>query len=158
MEFIEPDRSNYIVSAHKPGDDGVLDLGFAKGAFSDGRPYKIECWCMEEFVMATVLFDEALITAWKRADFALLLELEELFKFNGRPLVQAARMKDDAGRGIWAVNVMVKNDKGLQAEILRPLQRYIQFERKVKRVFSKRLLRTTPYGVKAIRTAGSTAA
>ena len=79
---------------------------------------------MDEIVMATVLFDEALMTAWKRADFALLLELEELFKFNGRPLVQAARMKDGKGRGIWAVNVMVKNDKGLQAEILRPMQRY----------------------------------
>ena len=124
MKYIEPDRSGYIVSAHEPGDDGVLDLGFAKGAFSDGRPYKIECWCMDEIVMATVLFDETLMTAWKRADFALLLELEELFKFNGRPLVQAARMKDDAGRGIWAVNLMVKNDKGLQAEILRPMQRY----------------------------------
>ena len=124
MKYIEPDRSEYIVSAQEPDDDGVLDLGFAKGVFSDGRPYKIECWCMDEIVMATVLFDEALMTAWKRADFTLLLELEELFKFNGKPLVQAARMKDDAGRGIWAVNVMLKNAKGQQAELLRPMQRY----------------------------------
>lgn len=124
MRYIEPDRSEYIVSAQEPDDDGVLDLGFSKGAFSDGRPYKIECWCMDEIVMATVLFDEALMTAWKRADFVLLLELEELFKFNGKPLVQAARMKDDAGRGIWAVNVMLKNAKGQQAELLRPMQRY----------------------------------
>lgn len=124
MKYIEPDRSEYIVSAQEPDDDGVLDLGFAKGAFSDGRPYKIECWCMDEIVMATVLFDEALMTAWKRMDFALLLELEELFKFNVKPLVQAARMKDDAGRGIWAVNVMLKNAKGQQAELLRPMQRY----------------------------------
>ena len=124
MKYIEPDRSEYIVSAQEPDDDGVLDLGFAKGAFSDGRPYKIECWCMDEIVMATVLFDEALMKAWKRADFALLLELEELFKFNGKPLVQAARMKDDAGRGIWEVNVMLKNAKGQQAELLRPMQRY----------------------------------
>ena len=124
MEFIEPDRSNYIVSAKEPDDDGVLDLGFAKGSFSDGRPYKIECWCMDELVMATVLFDDALMTAWKRLDFALFLELEELFKYNGKPLVQATRMQDDAGCSIWAVNVMLKNAKGRQAEILRPLQRY----------------------------------
>lgn len=124
MNFIEPDRSKYIVSAREPGDDGVLDLGFAKGAFSDGRPYRMECWCMDELVMATVLFDDALITAWKRLDFVLLLELEELFKFNGRPGVQAARTKDDAGRSVWAVNVLVKNGEGLLAEILRPIQRY----------------------------------
>ena len=65
--------------------------------------------------MATVLFDDALMTAWKRLDFALFLELEELFKYNGKPLVQATRMQDDAGRSIWAVNVMLKNAKGRQA-------------------------------------------
>lgn len=124
MKYIEPDRSKQLISAREPNDEGVLDIGFTKGVFSDGRPYKIECWCMDEIVMATVLLDEALMTAWKRADFALLLELEELFKFNGKPLVQAARMKDDAGRGIWAVNVMLKNAKGQHAELLRPMQRY----------------------------------
>ena len=35
MEFIEPDRSNYIVSAHKPNDEGVRDIGFVKGTFLD---------------------------------------------------------------------------------------------------------------------------
>lgn len=124
MEFIEPDRSNYIVSAHKPGDDGVLDLGFAKGAFSDGRPYKIECWCMDEIVMATVLFDETLMTAWKRLDFALLLELEGVLQFKDGPYLQAGRMKDGKGRGIWAVTVMLKDDDGLHAEVLTPVQRY----------------------------------
>ena len=48
MEFIEPDRSNYIVSAHKPNDEGVRDIGFVKGTFLDGRPYRLECWCMDE--------------------------------------------------------------------------------------------------------------
>ena len=76
MEFIEPDRSNYIVSAHKPNDEGVRDIGFVKGTFLDGRPYRLECWCMDELIMASVFFDERYLTAWKRLDFALLLELE----------------------------------------------------------------------------------
>ena len=46
MEFIEPDRSNYIVSAHKPNDEGVRDIGFVKGTFLDGRPYRLE-WAVQ---------------------------------------------------------------------------------------------------------------
>ena len=56
MEFVEPDRSNYIVSAHKPNDEGVRDIGFVKGTFLDGRPYRLECWCMDELIMASVFF------------------------------------------------------------------------------------------------------
>ena len=98
MEFIEPDRSNYIVSAHKPSDEGVRDIGFVKGTFLDGRPYRLECWCMDELIMASVFFDG--------------------------PYLQAGRMKDGKGRGIWAVTVMLKDDDGLHAEVLTPVQRY----------------------------------
>ena len=42
MEFIEPDRSNYIVSAHKPNDEGVRDIGFVKGVH--GRAYYGKCF------------------------------------------------------------------------------------------------------------------
>lgn len=124
MKFFEPDRSDYRVSAREPDDYGVLDIGFAKGSFSDGRPYRLECWCMDSLVMATVFFDESLLTAWNRLDVALLLELEEVFKFRGGPFVQASRTKDDKGRGVWAANVTVKDEQGLYAEILRPIQRY----------------------------------
>ena len=86
MEFIEPDRSNYIVSAHKPNDEGVRDIGFVKGTFLDGRPNRLECWCMDELIMASVFFDERYLTAWKRLDFALLLELEGVLQFKGRAL------------------------------------------------------------------------
>mgnify|MGYP000264313794 CR=1 FL=1 len=67
MEFIEPDRSNYIVSAHKPNDEGVRDIGFVKGTFLDGRSGTgWKCWCMDELIMASVFFDERYLTAWKR--------------------------------------------------------------------------------------------
>ena len=58
MEFIEPDRSNYIVSAHKPNDEGVRDIGFVKGTFLDGRAYRLDGWCMEGCSMAGVFFGE----------------------------------------------------------------------------------------------------
>lgn len=124
MKFIEPDRSKQLISAHKPSDEGVLDIGFTKGTFSDGRPYRLECWCMEELIMVTVLLDERYLTAWNRLDFVLLLELEDVLQFKDGPYLQAARIKDDAGRGIWAVNVMLKDADGLHAEIMRPIQRY----------------------------------
>lgn len=124
MEFIEPDRSNYIVSAHKPNDEGVRDIGFVKGTFLDGRPYRLECWCMDELIMASVFFDERYLTAWKRLDFALLLELEGVLQFKDGPYLQAGRMKDGKGHGIWTVTVMLKDDDGLHAEVLTPVQRY----------------------------------
>lgn len=124
MKFIEPNRSNYVVSAKEPDDDGVLDIGVAKGTFCDGRPYRLECWCMDELYMATVFFDDALMTAWNRFDMVLMLELEELVKFSGRPLVQAHRVKDDGGRDVWSVNLVLKDARGQHAEILRPIQKY----------------------------------
>ena len=124
MKFIEPDRSKQLISAREPNDEGVLDIGFTKGAFSDGRPYKMECWCMEELIMATVYMDERYLTAWHRLDFALLLELEDVVKFMDGPYLQAVRMQDDAGNGVWAVNIMLKDANGLHAEVLRPIQRY----------------------------------
>ena len=109
MEFIEPDRSNYIVSAHKPNDEGVRDIGFVKGTFLDGRPYRLECWCMDELIMASVFFDERYLG---------------VLQFKDGPYLQAGRMKDGKGRGIWAVTVMLKDDDGLHAEVLTPVQRY----------------------------------
>lgn len=64
------------------------------------------------------------MTAWKRLDFALLLELEGVLQFKDGPYLQAGRMKDGKGRGIWAVTVMLKDDDGLHAEVLTPVQRY----------------------------------
>ena len=79
---------------------------------------------MDELIMASVFFDERYLTAWKRLDFALLLELEGVLQFNDGPYLQAGRMKDGKGRGIWAVTVMLKDDDGLHAEVLTPVQRY----------------------------------
>ena len=70
---------------------------------------------MDELIMASVFFDERYLTAWKRLDFALLLELEGVLQFKDGPYL---------GRGIWAVTVMLKDDDGLHAEVLTPVQRY----------------------------------
>lgn len=78
-----------------------------------GRAYYGKCF-----------FDERYLTAWKRLDFALLLELEGVLQFKDGPYLQAGRMKDGKGRGILAVTVMLKDDDGLHAEVLTPVQRY----------------------------------
>lgn len=123
MEFIEPNRSKYIPSPKEPDEDGVMDIGYTKGTFCDGRSYRVECWRMDEIVMATMFFSDKYMTAWKKKDFALLLELEGIVKFN-QQLVQASRTKDDAGNNVWAVNITIHNAKGTHADLLLPLQRY----------------------------------
>ena len=47
---------------------------------------------MDELIMASVFFDERYLTAWKRLDFALLLELEGVLQFKDGPYLQAGRM------------------------------------------------------------------
>lgn len=56
IKFPVPNRSEYIPSPYEPDADGVLDIGYYKGSIIGGRPYVLECWQMEELVVATVFF------------------------------------------------------------------------------------------------------
>ena len=56
IKFPVPNRSEYIPSPYEPDADGVLDIGYYKGSIIGGRPYVLECWQMDELVVATVFF------------------------------------------------------------------------------------------------------
>lgn len=55
-KYTAPCRVNYVPSPYEPDEDGVMDVGYKIGVFSDGRPYRLECWRMDEMLMLTVLF------------------------------------------------------------------------------------------------------
>ncbi len=103
----------------------VLDIGYYKGSIIGGRPYVLECWQMEELVVATVFFSDEGLDAYSREDLVLLLELEDIIKFiGGKRLFQCTHTEDDAGMPMWAVNITLQNAKGKYAEVLCPLRRY----------------------------------
>lgn len=123
--FPAPCRVDYVPSPYEPDEDGVMDVGYKTGRLSDGRPFRMECWRMDDMLMLTVMFSELGLTAYRRDDMYLLLEAEGLLRFVGekRPL-QCALTEDDLGKGVWALNLMLVNRKGKYAELCLELNSY----------------------------------
>ena len=103
-----------------------MDVGYKNGVMSDGRPYRLECWRMDELLMLTVLFSNQGLTGYKRADMPLLLEGEEILRFvgAGKPRLQAAQTTDDVGQSMWAINLMLADNRGTYAELAVQLHSY----------------------------------
>ena len=64
-KYTAPCRVNYVPSPYEPDEDGVMDVGYKNGVFSDGRPYRLECWRMDAMLMLTVLFSNEGLTGYK---------------------------------------------------------------------------------------------
>lgn len=124
-EFPVPCRIDYVPSPYEPDEDGVMDVGYCCGRLSDGRAYRLECWRMDDMLMATVMFSDIGLSAYNRQDMYCLVEAEELFNFTTekRPM-QCTRTEDDAGTAVWALNMMLANNKGTYGELLVKLQSY----------------------------------
>lgn len=125
-KFTAPCRVDYVPSPYEPNEEGVMDVGYKNGVMSDGRPYRLECWRMDELLMLTVLFSNQGLTGYKRADMPLLLEGEEILRFvgAGKPRLQAAQTTDDVGQSMWAINLMLADNKGTYAELAVQLHSY----------------------------------
>lgn len=126
-KFPVPCRVNYAPSPYEPDEDGVQDVGYLAGAFGDGRPYRLECWRMDDMVLATVFFSALELSALSRDEAAPLLEREGVLRFRSgaKAGVQIARMKDDAGQDMWALNLLLADRRGVYAEPARELKRYV---------------------------------
>ena len=125
-KYNAPCRVGYVPSPYEPDEEGVMDVGYLTGTMSDGRPFRLECWRMEEMLMLTVLFSSQCLSAYRRADMPLLVEGEEILRFvgTGKPKLQAAQTTDDVGQKMWALNLMLANNKGTYAELLVQLHSY----------------------------------
>lgn len=125
-EYSTPRRIDYTPSPLEPDDNGVQDVGYRIGKLSDGRPYRLECWRMDDIIMVTIMFDDLALSAYTRKDMLLLVEAEQLLEFNGTKYsLQAAMTEDDAGNKVWALNVMLSDHRGTYAKVVGELQRYI---------------------------------
>ena len=125
-KYNAPCRVDYVPSPYEPDEDGVMDVGYKNGVLSDGRPFRLECWRMDEMLMLTVLFSNEGLGAYGRADMPLLLEGEEILRFvgTGKPRLQATQTSDDVGHSMWAINLMLANGQGTYAELLMQLNSY----------------------------------
>ena len=55
-KYPRPDRSGYHPNFHKTPENECLDLGWADGQFSDGRPFRMEVWAMDGMTGLTYFF------------------------------------------------------------------------------------------------------
>ena len=105
--YPKPDRSDFRPRFVKD-DDGVLDIGWAEGTLSDGRPYRLEYWAQDQVTCLTIFVAFAGLDLADRERVALFLEQEGLVTFRGRQRYASARqMRDASGQEVWSINVVV---------------------------------------------------
>ena len=116
MSHPAPDRSNYTPNFVKTDDNPQLDIGWAEGRLTDGRPYRMECWCEDQVTAVTYFFAAAGLEGMTNADFPDFLEREELLRYlTPRRSAYAVAMTDAQGTPIWSVNVVIGVDDELYA-------------------------------------------
>ena len=81
--FNIPDRSGITRNTSRTEDSEDIDIGWADGTLSDGRPYRAECWATDQITVLTFFFSTAQIEAYTDAQFIQLLEDEGLIEFFG---------------------------------------------------------------------------
>lgn len=112
MNYPAPDRSNQRLNFGKTAEDDTLDIGWAEGTLSDGRPYRAECWCQDQVTMLTIFFSTLGLERATDADLEQLLVREKLVSFKvGNRFVRGARFVDPSSHELWSVNVVVGDDE-----------------------------------------------
>lgn len=107
-----PDRSNHVPNRIKTEENPQLDIGWNEGTLTDGRPYRVECWCEDQITSLTYFFSREGLPELTRESAADLLEREELLVFLGPRSAYPVPIEDAAERPIWSVNVVVGIDGG----------------------------------------------
>jgi hypothetical protein len=123
--YPKPDRSNQHPNFAKTDADDTLDLGWAEGAFSDGRPFRLECWAQHQCTYLQCFFSVRGLEELGQDELKRLLEHERLVRFVSDKRLAEGRLTTDAsGSPMWEVNVCVGIDDELYAESDVPLKPY----------------------------------
>lgn len=111
MTYPKPDRSNFVPNFEKTGENESLDIGWAEGAFSDGRPYRMEMWAQDQASYLSFIFSvEGLEQLTGRSAVDLLMR-EGLVRFKSAQRDAAMdRIRDASGNAMWSVNVEVGDE------------------------------------------------
>jgi hypothetical protein len=114
--YPKPDRSNIIPNFVKTPENDALDLGWAEGVLSDGRPFRAECWAQDQITMLTLFFSVMDLENHTDQMFKDMLVKENLIEFVGdKAILQATTIKDIVGNDMWSVNIVIGTEDGLYA-------------------------------------------
>ena len=109
--FHSPDRTGVTRNTSKTEDNDDIDIGWADGVLSDGRPYRAESWATDQITLLTFFFSSAQIEGYTNAQFIQLLVDESLIEFFGdRKYVTSKTFEDPSGNEIWSVNIVIADE------------------------------------------------
>ena len=122
--FPRPDRSKFKPNRVKTDLNDTLDIGWAEGVMSDGRPWRAEAWCQDQVTFLTFFFSSAGLENAADPDLAALLTREGLLRFvDDEGGVKGIRRPDDVGQDVWEVGVLI-GDEDVYVESSPALQPY----------------------------------
>lgn len=126
MKHPKPDRSNVIPNFTRSAEDPALDIGWNEGLLSNGRPYRLEYWTEDQVSSVTFFTSTSGLENCSNAQFADLLEREQVLRYRvgGRRSAAAMPFTDASGNSLWSVNVVVADDEETFADVLDPIRPY----------------------------------
>ena len=126
MNHLKPDRSDITPNFTKSAENPALDLGWNEGLLSDGRPYRMESWAEDQVSSVTFFISTSGLENYSNAQFADLLEREQLLRYRsgGRRSAYAMPCTDASGNSLWSVNVVIGDDDATFADVLVAVRRY----------------------------------
>lgn len=117
MSYPEPDRSDFEPNFAKTGENPAVDVGWARGTLSDGRPFRAECWAEGGATYLTLFFSRAGLENATAEAVGVLLEGEGLLSFTSeRRPVSARPYTDASGNDLLTVTVVVGSEGDLLAK------------------------------------------
>ena len=122
----KPDRSNITPNFEKSEERPMLDIGWNEGILSDGRPYRMEYWAEDQVSSVTFFMSTAGFENYSNAQFADLLEREQLLRYHvgRRRSASCMPFTDASGNSMWSINVVFADDEKTFAEVLVLLRPY----------------------------------
>lgn len=126
VRYPKPDRSDQKRNLTRNAD-GDLDIGWAEGVLSDGRPFVVELWSWGGHTFLTYFLSRLGLENATDDHFREMLVQEGLltFKLLKHPDVAARHWQDPSGNQMWSVNVVVGDeDSSAFVKDHVPLHRY----------------------------------
>jgi hypothetical protein len=117
LAYPKPDRSDHQPNDRKTAENDRLDIGWADGVLSDGRPFTMELWAMDQTTFFQGFFSAIGLEELDRGQLQELLEREGLVRFVSEKRFAGGRLiTDRSGNRMWEINIVVDDEDEFYAE------------------------------------------
>lgn len=126
LSYLKPDRSNFTPNFQRIDDDDIIDIGWAEGELSDGRPYRLECWNEDGLSSITYYFSIEGMESATKESLADLLVSEGLIEFAdpSSRYVTMVILPDASNNKMFTVSVLIGDETTIYADDKRPINPY----------------------------------